>query len=96
MKKIHIDANQGENENGLTFGFLWTDETEIGMFFTYPISSDGELPNTMSVVEKDACVESLEYDEEGWKTGAKVNISERRARVALRKFLDRKYDSRRA
>ncbi len=95
MKKVHIDAFQGTRRDGQSFGFLWT-KSEVGMFFCYPLTRDGFPPETMTGEQKQECIDSLEYDEEGWKTGAEKNMDRCRAAAKLRKYLNANYDSRSA
>ena len=90
VSDILIDANQGETQDGRAFGFTLVPGLDdyCGMFFTWPRADVG----IRSVAEREAMLDSLEYDE---TTQYEPHVPRAVARRALERYLKNKYDLRR-
>lgn len=87
---LWIDANQGNQEDGRAFGFVGvsgTDDDYCGMFFSWPRDTVG----ITSVAEREAVIDSLEYDE---TTQHETEIPRRWCQQKLRAYLRANYDLR--
>jgi hypothetical protein len=58
--KLVIDKNQGIDDRGRAFGFIWDKEDDLarGLFFSWP----DDVARAVSSAELDTMVESLEPD----------------------------------
>ena len=90
-KHLHIDPNQGQQEDDRAFGFIGMDATfdddYQGWFFVWP----GTHPGLSTVAERDAMLDSLDEDE---TESHSPQIPHRWARQALAKYIRERYDFR--
>jgi hypothetical protein len=89
-KDILIDSDQGTTQSGRAFGFTLIpgEHDYCGLFFTWPREQVG----IRSVAEREAVLDSLEYDE---TTQYEPHVPMAVARKALDNYLRKTYDLRR-